>query len=277
MDKERFSSGEVLKMLDISRMALRYYMRKGLVSGTVDAENGYHSFDRNDIMDLVEIAYLRQRLDFSTDEIRDYLDASSLEDYILLMEEHSRMLAEEIERKQRQQKVLENWSNLLTEVMTYGSRFEVIDYPQSFRLLKFSPEQKDAYWQFYNDAANETNIIYGCDIFRLEENNFVLDAFGVYLPENISPASFPEKPDCTEELLPAGKYLYGLFRGRKLPYEGDAFCPVWEYVEKHDVKLLPHAYSSVYMIDRRSSEREFIYDVMIPLAPEVLPGGFFTY
>lgn len=268
MTKEQFSSGDVMKMLNISRMALRYYMRKGLISGIKDEENGYHYFDSDALFDLKEIVHLRQTLDFSVDEIRDYLDADTLTDHRPLVKNRMVALEEEIAEKQRQLRSLQNWWGLLDELETYGGSFDVVDYELTYLVLKFPLAMEDQYWKLYYDANIGKEVIAPFNIYQWEDDAFVLKELGFYCAVDSPIREMLDPGIYTEEILLPGRYLFGLLRGKGKPYDPDFFKPVTEYIAKNHIKVMPRAYTSVYLIDRKSEEREYIYDMMLPVVDE---------
>lgn len=267
MAKNQFSSGEVMKMLNISRMALRYYMRKGLISGTKDEENGYHYFDENDLQDLKDIVHLRQTLDFSVEEIRDYLYSDSLDDYRSLVRQRMESLQKEIEEKQAQLRSLNNWWGLLDELDTYAS-FEVVNYDLTYLMLKFPLSSEDDYWRYYYDNRIGREVVAPFRIYEMRDDAFVLSALGFYCAVDSDICKMLDSTDYSVEILRPGRYLFGLLRGKGNPYDESFFTPVKDYIEKNHIKVAPWAYTSVYLVDRRSEERECIYDMMLPVIEE---------
>ena len=81
MGNNSFTPGQIREMLDLSRSALRYYIRKGLLDVEKNDENGYHTFTSNNLSDLRDISYLRQMLDFSIDDIQDCFNAVTPDEY----------------------------------------------------------------------------------------------------------------------------------------------------------------------------------------------------
>ena len=182
-------------MLNISRMALRYYMRKGLISGTKDEENGYHYFDENDLQDLKDIVHLRQTLDFSVEEIRDYLYSDSLDDYRSLVRQRMESLQKEIEEKQAQLRSLNNWWGLLDELDTYAS-FEVVNYDLTYLMLKFPLSSEDDYWRYYYDNRIGREVVAPFRIYEMRDDAFVLSALGFYCAVDSDTMLRADSPAC---------------------------------------------------------------------------------
>ena len=264
MAKDQYSSGDVMKMLNISRMALRYYMKKGLVTGYKDEENGYHYFDENDLLDLKDIVHLRQTLDFSVEEIRDYLYSDSLDDYRSLVKKRMESLENEIEEKRNQLRSLNNWWGLLDELDTYAS-FEVVNYELTYLVLKFPISCEDDYWRYYYDNRIGKEVIAPFRIYEMQDDAFVLSELGFYCAVDSNICSLLDTENYTTEILAPGRYLFGLLRGKGTPYEESFFAPVKDYIVKNHIKVVPRAYTSVYLVDRRSEDRECIYDMMLPV------------
>jgi len=66
---------EVCKVTGLTKKAIDYYIEKGLIAPSI-LENGYRSFDRNDVERLKKIAVLR-KLGLGTDEIKSVLSDGS--------------------------------------------------------------------------------------------------------------------------------------------------------------------------------------------------------
>ena len=80
MKDNNYTAGQIREMLDLSRSAIRYYVKKGLISVDKNDENGYQSFNQKNFSDLRDISYLRQMLGFGIKDIQNCFNASSLEE-----------------------------------------------------------------------------------------------------------------------------------------------------------------------------------------------------
>lgn len=63
---------EVVKLTKLTKKAIRYYEEKGLISTSVNSNNGYKNYSQKDVDDLRVIAFLRN-IDMSIEGIREYI------------------------------------------------------------------------------------------------------------------------------------------------------------------------------------------------------------
>lgn len=76
-EKEFFSVGEVSKICNISKKALRYYDKIGLISpDRVSQENSYRFYSRQTLLSVPIIKYYKQ-MGFRLEEMRTFLDGST--------------------------------------------------------------------------------------------------------------------------------------------------------------------------------------------------------
>lgn len=76
-DKEYFSVGEVSKICNISKKALRFYDKIGLISpDRVSQENNYRFYNRKSLLSVPIIKYYKQ-MGFKLEEMRAFLEGST--------------------------------------------------------------------------------------------------------------------------------------------------------------------------------------------------------
>lgn len=76
-DKEYFSVGEVSKICNISKKALRFYDKIGLISpDKVSQENNYRFYNRNTLLSVPIIKYYKQ-MGFRLEEMRAFLEGGT--------------------------------------------------------------------------------------------------------------------------------------------------------------------------------------------------------
>lgn len=101
----KYKINEVAKILGITPSAIRFYEKKGLFSAPKDEDNGYRTFDDNDIYKIWSITYHRN-IDMSVSEIYRLKNSDALSltdiydmvqhqkgDLLTLIEEYKRKLA----------------------------------------------------------------------------------------------------------------------------------------------------------------------------------------
>lgn len=96
---KNYSIGEVSDRLGISRDALRFYEKKGIIKPAKE-KNGYRTYTYNDIHKLSNILFYR-RLNFSLEDIERILYHSSLPDYRSMLLEKIKEEKDEILKHQQ--------------------------------------------------------------------------------------------------------------------------------------------------------------------------------
>ena len=141
----------------------------------------------------------------------------------------------------------------------------MVDYDLTYLMLKFPLSCEDDYWRYYYDNSIGKEVIAPFRIYEIRNDAFVLSELGFYCAVDSDICKMLDTEDYTQEILKPGRYLFGLLRGKGTPYEDGFFDPVKDYIEKNHIKVVPRAFTSVYLVDRRSEDRECIYDMMLPV------------
>ena len=93
--KKEYSIGEICELYNLGRDSLRYYEKKGLIAPK-RRDNGYRVYDLGDIWRLNIIKDLR-KLNFSTDQIKYYLENRNLENTLDLIRKEINLIEREID------------------------------------------------------------------------------------------------------------------------------------------------------------------------------------
>lgn len=79
MKKNLYSIGEVSKICNVSRKALRFYDKIGLITpDQISKENGYRYYSRETLLFVPVIKYFKQ-MGFKLDEMREFLEGNTYE------------------------------------------------------------------------------------------------------------------------------------------------------------------------------------------------------
>lgn len=87
-----YSISEISKITNLTARTLRHYEDKGLISPSYRAQNGYRYFSDQDILKLNEIKKFK-KMQFSLDEIRDFLNFTGSDLEIILKERLTRKMS----------------------------------------------------------------------------------------------------------------------------------------------------------------------------------------
>lgn len=95
MDRSTYKTSQLLKILGVSRDALRYYEEKGIVKPTQDERNNYRQYDNYDIYTLLVIDFYKKR-NLSMKEVRNLQKGGTIKELGSLLGEKVEQLEETI-------------------------------------------------------------------------------------------------------------------------------------------------------------------------------------
>ena len=102
---------EAVKATNLTKKAIRYYEEKGLISPTVNNENGYKEYSKTDIERLKQISFFRN-LGMPVSLIKDYLSSEKNKDFIL--KQFSQNISEQIEELKLANQIIHDLRNSKT-------------------------------------------------------------------------------------------------------------------------------------------------------------------
>lgn len=263
--KDYYKISEISKLYGIGTDALRYYEKVGAIHPK-RGDNGYRLYSLKDIYILNIIRDLRD-LDFSMEQIRQYLECQSLGNTMSMLEEEKETL-------RRQMQKLKKAEESIDKRMEHIRRYET--YPAGQFRLQMCPDR-------YCIQMNE-------DIRRDEEVDLVLkklqrkaedkvrslgdQPFGAIISmEDIKEGVYnlfrsvcfilEEKTDHCDFLLPAGSYLCYSYKGG-YAQSPERIRETIAYAEKKRLRL-DGDILEIYPIDNRYTIRpeEFLTIIQV--------------
>ncbi|MCG8565390.1 MAG: MerR family transcriptional regulator [Desulfobacterales bacterium] len=112
--KERYSIGEVSRHCNISKKALRYYDKIGLVSSQRAFENNYRYYSNESLLALPVIKYYKQ-MGFTLDEMREFIEGNVYKVIKRTFESKIKELEVTQEEIQRKYLSVKDWYDLILE------------------------------------------------------------------------------------------------------------------------------------------------------------------
>lgn len=114
-EKEYYTIGEVSKICDISKKALRYYDRIGLISpDRVGDDNSYRFYNHKTLLNVPIVKYYKQ-MGFTLEEMRELLEGSTFRS----LEEHFRKKIEDLKEDEKsiymRYTSVKDWYDLILE------------------------------------------------------------------------------------------------------------------------------------------------------------------
>lgn len=245
-----FTAGEIRNMLDMSRSAMRYYIRKGLLDVDKNDENGYQSFSHNNLSDLRDIAYLRQMLDFGINDIQDCFNASTLDDYESIFRQKRAGLEAEIEQKQTQLNRLKRWEDYLADLKRS---------PDSIQIVEFSPF---VFSPTFSPVPDKLSLL--CASFLLKNGIPKFNGYG-YCFDEPEEEELKNCKDITYR-FPKGKYIYAMFNCEYSIEDPGLLDSVLRWVEERGYSIKSPIQVDYFFRIKNESEYRFFYAVTIPFS-----------
>lgn len=118
---KRYKINEVAKILGISPSAIRFYEKKGLFAAVKDEDNGYRSFDENDLYKIWSITFHRN-IDMSVSDIYRLKNTGtpSLTDIYNMVQHQKSDLLTLMEEQKRKLAIWEIYERMAMKAMRCG-------------------------------------------------------------------------------------------------------------------------------------------------------------
>ena len=118
---KRYKINEVAKILGISPSAIRFYEKKGLFAAAKDEDNGYRSFDQNDLYKIWSITFHRN-IDMSVSDIYRLknMGSPSLTDIYNMVQHQKGDLLTLMEEQKRKLAIWEIYERMAMKAMRCG-------------------------------------------------------------------------------------------------------------------------------------------------------------
>ncbi|MCW7753341.1 MerR family transcriptional regulator [Desulfobotulus sp. H1] len=162
-DKDRYSIGEVSTLCNVSKKALRYYDKIGLINSQRDESNNYRYYTQKSLLAVPVIKYYKQ-MGFKLDEMRDFIEGNAFNIYKAIQHSFRSKITElkhHQEEIRRQYLSVTDWYDLIIEAEM------VIDNNIQEVAIKFV-ESSDCLFQI---QAFDNNI--EASIINIEFTNYV--------------------------------------------------------------------------------------------------------
>jgi len=270
--KDFYKINEVSKLYGIGVDSLRYYERFGILKPRRDT-NGYRLYNLKDMHKLNVIRDLRC-LDFSMQQIKEYLDGQCVSNTLELLEselEHVRAKLEEMQRKEHfiQERMVDLNKSLATPV----GMMTIKEYPSRHCVLLSEHMTKDEEMDFMIKKLHQKH-----EAKILDFGNQMIGAFPSIAEmkkgrANVFDSVFFILERETDEYdfeLPGGQYISYYYRGG---YKQNLkrMEEVLAYATESNYRLLGDSFE-LYHIDNRDTiqEDEFLTEIQVRI---VLPTG----
>ncbi|ANF97719.1 MerR family transcriptional regulator [Paenibacillus bovis] len=263
--KNNYKISEISRLYHIGIDSLRYYEKLGILKPRRDT-NGYRLYSLQDMYRLNIIRDLRQ-LNFSMQQIKEYLDHQSIDHTLELLHREQSLIQEQISQLQDKNHLLQARIEVLSaaarihtgifkikkipvrpclQLSTRITRDEEMD----FAIRKLHSRHEDRIRDFGNqlyaasvlveELTKDQPVVFESVFFILEPNEFDYDF-----------------------VLPAGDYLSVCYRGG-YHQSAERIREILDYAEQAGLDILGSPFE-IYEVDNRDSMREEEYVTEIQL------------
>lgn len=265
--KEYYKISEISKLYGISVDSLRYYEELGVLEPR-RGENNYRIYSLKDISKLNIIRDLRA-LDFSMQQIKDYLDNHNLDKTLEILYEEQRRLQERMNKLEQRGRMINERVKVISatsEIKT--GEFKVVKFPDRPCLqlnLRITRDEemdfavKKLHSKHENRIFDFANQIYAASVKVNEmivNKPVVFDSVFFILDQNEKDYDF---------ILPEGDYLTFYYRGGYHQTSQKLF-EVIHYAKDNNLQLQGNPFET-YEIDNRETtiEDEYLTQIQVKI------------
>ncbi|WP_053957200.1 MerR family transcriptional regulator [Inediibacterium massiliense] len=266
--KKEYSIGQICKLYNLGPDSLRYYEKKGLISPK-RKKNGYRVYTLDDIWRLNVIKDLR-KLDFSTYQIKEYLEKRTIDTTIELMKKEMELIEKEIEPLRDLKENIEKKLIVLNEFAKIEKFEEVVVKKIGRRKILFTEgpmskdEEVDLAFRKLEGTDDEKLFLFAnkdMGVLISEEGtkkgNYSLYQKAFFFVD--------EKDKDYNMVIPEGDFATLTYRG-SYKRSQKLFEKVMDFIKENGYRV--NGYSmEIYRLDIHGTavEEEFITEIQIPI------------
>lgn len=263
-NQKYLSSGEFAKLTGVNKRTLHYYNDVDLFKPEAIGENGYHYYSIHQFAKLELIRILR-KTDFSIDEIKTYLTNTTDQDYIEMLEEKKKQIADAIKQLQNIQNFLDQKTQQAhLQLNAKHGQITCVQQPQRKIILSekitgtyddhdfsvaadFSKHLKDRF-NLYDHFGSRIHV---SNLMSHQFNHY--DCYFAYCPDDAKEY---------DEILPEGTYLEAFCIG---PWEllPEIYLQILDYAKNNQLELCGAAYEEGINEMRINSLNDYITHIFI--------------
>lgn len=261
--KDYYKINEISKLYGVGVDSLRYYEKTGVLIPRRDT-NGYRLYGLHDIYKLNIIRDLRQ-LDFSMQQIKEYLDHQSIENTLDLLHKEQELIQIKLNELQNIQKKIQDRIQVLSSAsLIKTNSFSIKTLPPRPCLQLNTRIMRDEEMDFAikrlhrkheNKIKDFGNQLYGASVSVEGLNSGVKDVFNsVFF---ILDHKFKE----FDFVLPEGKYLSFYYKG-DYHQSNELMLAMITYAKENNYQIIGDIFE-IYEIDNRDTicSEEFLTEI----------------
>lgn len=261
MDKSKYlTTGELAKLMHVTKNTLFHYDQIGLFSPEIVLENEYRYYSVHQIPVLEAILTLKD-LGMPLKEIQQFLEGRNPEKLLELFEREEKLLAERIRKLKDRRQWMADTSRKIrdcrrlekqqVQVVKKPCRYYVLDTFEASTDVAFA-EKTTELIEAYESRCK--SICYEIGYIQYE-NDIRRGIYDHYSNVALIVGQAPRGLDC--KCLPAGDYLVTAYRGHWRGI-GEAYRRILDYAAQEKLNLAAE-FLEVYLIDQLAVESEEDY------------------
>lgn len=237
--------------MGVTRRTLSYYRQEGIFLPERVEENGYHYYSESQMYAFYLIRALLE-LGLSLEELKKYLRNKNSARLLAILQEKEKELAEEIERKKRLHRALENRACMLSMAeKAKRKEMEILHFPKALLLLsapllrrdkkeRARLEERHALFGMKNHLVSGYRVgIMTAVEDLLQEDYEIYARYYTYIYKGMK---FPKSDDAIPGARPAG--LYAVSYGKDFDY-AERYKKLFQFIEENGYRPFGYAYEDL--------------------------------
>ena len=280
--KDYYKINEIARLYGIGVDSLRYYEKLGILKPRRDT-NGYRLYNLKDMYKLNVIRDLR-RLDFSMQQIKDYLEGQTVDHTLALLRQEQALVQAQIQELQTKARLLQRRiATLKGAAAVLNAVEQKLGIVPGAITLRTLPQRPCVQFSAHITRDEEMDFVMK-KLHRKHEDkirDFGNQTFGAFLAMDELMQGIPNVYDAVfsvlEEdaadydfVLPAGVYLSYFYQG-SYQQNRSRVQEVLAYAASHGLTLAGTPFE-LYEIDNRDTvqEAEFLTEIQVAISPASL-------
>lgn len=269
MERNTYRTSQLFEILGVSRDALRYYEKQGIVKPNHDEKNNYRQYNDYDIYTLLVADFYIKR-NFSMKEVRKLQEGRAIEELETLLEIKAEQLEETIRSKKFMLQKIKETKAFCEELKQHLNQYSIRKFPTYEVIDEFS----DFYSFLEYPAILGSMDMMKDDIlskimrkFTFDENGF-LDS-NMYIVEKHE-TIHKEKSEC---YLQYSKCIYtivedGRYQNGNNDIKDKVFEPTLEWGNEQGLKPIGVAFVNTRLITYLDNKERAFLEIYIPVEEE---------
>lgn len=256
--KGQYKIGEVENILGITRSAIRHYIEKGLIDISKDESNGYRYYERENINDLIEIAYYRNNLDLSLDDIATCFHAKTLEEYRAVFVRQRKLIEERMRQEQNYLELIDTCDEGMNDFIRYRGKIKLMEY------------DKPKYCYYYNSEAINVHsalfvVSYPANEFGIKDGKLTFKRPCYFVDEKDPLLLDEEGIVAAKRVIKSNRFVYAPICSEKSSDDPSLLEPAIAWAAKNGIELGGQYYLCSRFADKREGKRQHYYEVLLPV------------